>query len=314
MLPSWLQAVVLGVVQGLSEFIPVSSSGHLVLVPHLLGWDRPGLAFDVALHIGTALAIVVFFRSELAAMLRGLFGGGDDPEASLYRRLALLIVAATVPVGIVGLALEGFFAEVFESPVAAASFLFVTAALLWSGERWRTRRVRQAGSAGTSADAAAPKRLTRMSGPALAAEPLPRLSTGADSGDPAGLGLDRLGPGRAVAIGAAQVLALFPGVSRSGTTIVAGMFAGLTREAATRFSFLLGLPAMAGAAVVSLPDLGDGLGLYTVFDVALGMVASFISGYAAIRFLVALVARERLIPFAIYCLIAGAAALTVMFL
>lgn len=295
--PSWLQSLVLGVVQGLTEFIPVSSSGHLVLVPYLAGWERPGLAFDVALHMGTALAIVVFFRRELIAMARGLLRGGDTPDGRLYRRLALMIVAGSIPVGVIGLTFKDAFAATFESPAVAAAFLFVTAALLWSGERWRARRIARRIANEEDQDRSTP----RGGGDGL--------STGADANDPAGLGLDRIGPRQALVIGTAQIFALLPGVSRSGTTIVAGLFAGLTREAATRFSFLLGLPAMAGAEILSLPDLASDMGIYTVSDVLLGVVASFLSGYAAIRFLVALVARERLTGFAIYCVVAGASGL-----
>jgi undecaprenyl-diphosphatase len=143
-IPQWLQAVVLGVLQGATEFIPVSSSGHLVLVPYLLGWERPGLAFDVALHAGTALAIFLYFRRELGGMVWAVFRGGGTREGRLYRRLAVLLVAASVPVAVVGLLFKDTFEQLFETPPVAASFLLVTAVVLVAGEKVRDRRVRRA--------------------------------------------------------------------------------------------------------------------------------------------------------------------------
>ncbi len=278
----WLQAIVLGLVQGLTEFIPVSSSGHLVVVPNLLGWERPGLAFDVALHLGTATAIVVYFRTELYGMLRGVVLGTRTPDGPLYRRLALLLVLASVPIAIAGLAFEDAIEDVFGQPLVVCAFLLVTALILVGGERFRDRR-----ALGASTEP-------------VRAEPSPgTLQVGADPADPRGLSLDRVGPKHALIVGLGQMLALFPGVSRSGSTIMAGVFAGLTREAATRFSFLLALPAMMGAAILGLPDITEP-GIYSGLDIALGVATAALSGYLAIRFLVALVSRARLTAFAIY--------------
>jgi undecaprenyl-diphosphatase len=306
--PTWIQAVVLGLVQGLTEFIPVSSSGHLVLVPYLLGWERPGLAFDVALHMGTIGAIVVYFRGELLAMLRGLLLGAKTPDGLLYRRLALFLVAATVPVALAGLAVKDAVEEVFASPLATSFFLLVTAAILIGGERLRDRRVARSGLAAPSVVGAdrpvwAGDWVGGVTG-TPASEPGTGLTLpiGQDAGDPSGRTLDRLGLRQALVIGGAQVLALLPGVSRSGTTIMAGVAAGLTREAATRFSFLLALPALLGAGVLSLGDLREP-GIYGYGDIAAGVVTAFASGYLAIRFLVALVSRDRLTPFARYVVV-----------
>ncbi|MDP8977824.1 MAG: undecaprenyl-diphosphate phosphatase [Actinomycetota bacterium] len=296
MVPTWLQALVLGLVQGLTEFFPVSSSGHLVIVPALLGWPPPDLAFDVALHMGTAGAVVVYFRADLVAMARALVTRGDSPPGRFYRRLAVALVVSSVPVALIGLGLKSTFERAFATPAVASGFLFLTAALLVAGERVRSARVGSAARIGASG-----------SGPAHPSptEQGPRgVATGADVSDPVGRRLDELTLPRALVIGVAQTLALFPGVSRSGTTITAGVVAGLTREAATRFSFLLALPALAGAGVLSLPDLARP-GMFGGLDLALGVLAAFATGYAAIHFLLRLVARERLTGFAVYCAAVG---------
>lgn len=360
MIPSWLQAVVLGIVQGLTEFIPVSSSGHLVLVPYLSGWERPGLAFDVALHLGTAGAIILYFRGELFAMARGVLSGGDTPDGRLYRRLALFFVIASVPIGIVGLTLHDLFEEAFATPPVAAALLFLTATILFSGERWRARRVRLAGAAGVVAGGAGAARgssegaarrggeapgAARGSGEGMArrggeaqgaahgsgegatrrggaaadgagdgtAPGVYTLELGDDPADPAGCRLDQVTLRQALLIGLAQCLALFPGVSRSGTTIMAGVAAGLTRQAATRFSFLLALPALVGAGILSLPDLAEP-DVYTGWEIAGGVLASFVASYLAIRFLVAFVSRQKLDVFAAYCVVAGSIGLGVWLL
>ena len=295
--PNWLEAIILGIVQGLTEFIPVSSSGHLVLVPFLFSWERPGLAFDVALHVGTALAVVAFFRKEVWAMITGVLRGAKTAEGRLYRMLAFWIVLGSVPVGITGLLLKDFFEDAFATPRVAATFLFVTAGLLISGEAFRRTRIRRA------AHASVPD--------AVENEPYPpaesseaHLPTGHDADDPTGVTVPQIRLKHALLIGLAQAMALFPGISRSGITITAGIAAGLTREAATRFSFLLSLPALAGAAVLSLPDLAAP-DVYSPPEILGGVVAAFISGYLAIRFLVDAVARYGLRGFAVYCVGAG---------
>jgi undecaprenyl-diphosphatase len=291
-----LRAIILGIVQGLTEFIPVSSSGHLVLVPELLGWERPGLPFDVALHVGTVGAILIYFRAELWGMARHVVRPDGSEASRLYRRLAGLLALATIPVAIAGLFLEGVFARAFATPSVAAGFLLVTAATLLTGEWFRRRRRARPLPAGHR--------------PAGAVEDEERIGVplGGDDGDPAGLTVDRIGVREAVIVGLAQVLALFPGMSRSGTTITAGLGAGLTREAATRFSFLLALPALAGAAVVGLPGLGDS-DIYSGPAIAAGIAAAGVSGYLAIAFLVRLVSRVGLYPFVAYLVVAGSVSL-----
>ena len=303
-----LQAVVLGLVQGLTEFIPVSSSGHLVLVPHWLGWETPGLAFDVALHMGTLAAVLVYFRAELLAMAKGALGLDRTPQGQLYRRLLGYLVVASVPIAIVGLVFEEQLTAAFDSPLVASLALFGTAALLVLGERVRDRRTGR-GDRRTarvdpierpSADASASGRV-EVTAP-------PGLPTGADPTDPRGTTLAGLGLRQAVQVGLGQCVALLPGISRSGTTITAGMVSGLTRPAATRLSFLLFLPAAAGAALLSLPDLAQP-GPMSGVAILWGVVAAFVSGLAAITFLVALVARRGLGVFAIYCVAVGSVGL-----
>lgn len=299
MITEWVQAIVLGVVQGVTEFIPISSSGHLVLVPYILGWQRPGLAFDVALHAGTAGAIVLYFRTELVGMALALLRGGRSREGRLYRRLVVLLAAASVPVAVVGLLLKDAFEAAFDTPAVAAVMMLVTAAVLVGGEKLRTRRV--------AARTHAPAREESVSpDPAADTDLAARadLAVGIDPADPTGKDLERLGLREAVLVGMAQTLALMPGMSRSGTTIMAGVAAGMTREAATRFSFLLALPAMVGASIVSLPDLGEP-GAYSAGATVAGVVAAFLAGYGAIAFLVRLVAHTSLTVFARYLLVAG---------
>ncbi len=280
-----LQALLLGIVQGVTEFIPVSSSGHLVLVPYFLGIDPPSIAFDVALHGGTFAAVVLYFRTDLTRLIAAVFGAGDPTLVSYYRRLALLLVLASVPIALVGIALRGVFEAAFDSPTAAAAFLIVTGTLLLLGEAARSRRGGISGAVAETDDE--------------------QTAVGHDPGDPEGLTLDAIGARQALVVGFGQCVALFPGISRSGTTIAAGMSAGLTRPAATRFSFLLALPALVGATIVSVPDLVSGAVGFSPIAMVAGVVAAFVSGFLAIRWLLALVARDRLTMFAAYCFGAG---------
>ena len=273
-----LQAFVLGLVQGLTEFIPVSSSGHLQAVPFLLGWSSGSLAFDVALHVGTLLAVVAYFRSDLLGIARSVLrprDGSDGARGS--RRLLVVLAVASLPAAVVGLLARDAIGAAFDAPLAVAAFLVATAIVLWSAELLRSRL----GTAEHAADDRA----------AVASE------------------LDALPWSRVVGIGAAQAFAILPGVSRSGATIAAGMALGLSRGAAARLSFLMLLPVTLGAALVTLPDLGTPEPGAIAFDapaIALGVAVSAVSGYLAIRFLIALVARRRLTVFVPYVLLLAA--------
>jgi undecaprenyl-diphosphatase len=285
--PEWLQALVLGIVQGLTEFIPVSSSGHLVLVPALAGWERHGLAFDVALHVGTLAALLAYYRRDLLAMLRAVTVAPPSPARDGYRRLVALFVLATIPVAIAGLALEDVVESVFAAPITTAWLLFGTAAVLLGGE-WIHRRREAAGTVTPDGEV----------------EPVTGVAP------PLG-GLRLLTLRQALTVGAAQCFALLPGLSRSGLTISAGIAAGLSRPAATRFAFLLGLPAIGGAALVQAPALRE-IGTVGTTELVIGVVASAVSGYLAIAFLVRLVARAGVQRFAYYVLPVAVLSLVVL--
>ncbi len=252
-----LEAIFLGIIQGATEFLPVSSSGHTVLVPALLDMSSPGLGLIAIAHQGTLLAVLVYFWRDLWAIVRGVLRGIrqraylEDADS----RLGWYIVLASIPVAAAGLLLQDFFEEMFARPIFAAGFLLITAALLFIGERLRSGDIE----------------LKRMDG------------------------LD------ALAVGLFQMLALFPGISRSGSTIAGALWRGLDRETAARFSFLLGVPAIGGAGLLSVIDAVQGgasgqVGLYTAT-----FIASAISGYICIHFLLSWLREHSLIPFAIYC-------------
>ena len=278
-----LQAFVLGIVQGVTEFVPVSSSGHLQAVPFLLGWEPGSLAFDVALHLGTLVAVIAYFRADLWGIVRAVLRPRlRDAAARGSRRLLLVLAVASVPAAVVGLVARELVTAAFEQPLAIASFLVVTALLLWSSERRRT----QLGTVEHAADDLV----------AIDRE------------------LDALPMSRVVGVGGAQALAIFPGISRSGATIAAGLALGLSRGAAARLSFLMLLPITVGAALVTLPDLATiepGVLPFGPVEIALGVSVSAVSGYLAIRYLIALVARRSLLLFARYVLVLAAALVVV---
>jgi undecaprenyl-diphosphatase len=238
-----IQAVVLGIVQGLTEFLPVSSSGHLIVVPALLGWDDPfieSLAFSVMLHVATLLALLIYFREDWRRIIpAGLATLGDrsfrgDPD----RKLAWLLVASTVPAVIVGVALNDLIETAFREPRLVAITLVVGGAILWIADRLGSRR----------------REMSSLTFPL------------------------------AMGIGAAQAIALVPGVSRSGISISAGLFAGLTREAAARYAFLMATPITAGAGAWELRKIVSGeAGVdLPIVPLLAGMVAALIAGLLAI--------------------------------
>jgi undecaprenyl-diphosphatase len=258
---TYLQAVVLGLVQGLTEFLPVSSSGHLILVPHLFGWRDQGLAFDAMMHVGTLAALVAYFRGELLGMMRG----------TMSRRLGVILVAATVPAAVAGVLLERVIETQLRSPLVIAATTAVFGLLMWY------------------ADARANAR------PASADDPLEALTW-------------RQG----LAVGCAQAVALIPGTSRSGITITTGLLAGLDRETAARYSFLLGLVITAGAgAKKSLGVMRDGIPPGELGPILVGLFVAFASGWFAVWFLVSYLKRRSLLPFVIYRLALAAAILAI---
>ncbi|HVF52397.1 MAG TPA: undecaprenyl-diphosphate phosphatase [Actinomycetota bacterium] len=259
---SLLEAVILGTVQGLTEFIPISSSGHLVVVPELFGWDHPGLAFDVLLHVASLIALVVYFARDLL----GVVGGALRRERPALRLVGLLALG-TVPAALAGFLFGDYFEEAFTEGRVAALQLLITAAILVAGELAYRFHV---------------DRASRRDG----------LRE-----------VEDLGVWDALAFGTAQAIAIFPGVSRSGATIAAGLAGAVSRAAAARFSFLLAIPALAGAAALKVPELGAstvGFGAGVA-----GFVASLVVSYAAIAGLLRYLRNNTLYPFAVYCVIAG---------
>lgn len=275
-----VQAFVLGLVQGVTEFLPVSSSGHLQAVPFLLGWDSGSLAFDVAVHVGTLLAVVLVFRTDLLAMLRAVLRPRPGHDGARARRLVGVLAVASLPAAVVGLVLGDAIEAAFDRPLVVAAMLVATAATLWWSERRRT-------ALGTTEPAVDP-----------------------DAGVLGGV------PWRtALGVGAAQALAVMPGMSRSGATISAGLALGLSRAEAARLSFLMLIPVTLGAAVMTLPDLASpppGSLPFGPREVAVGVATSAISGVLAIRFLLALVARRDLLGFARYVLVLAAVLVVVV--
>ena len=280
------EAVVIGALQGVTELFPVSSHGHSVLLPALLGgrWARdlsvsaaesPYLAFIVGLHVATAVALLVFFWRDWVRILHG-FGTSiryrriSTPD----ERLAWMIILATIPVGVTGLVLEHTFRTVLGRPIPAAIFLAVNGVLLYGAERLR-RRADQRTSIGGHGSVAVDQ----------------RIATGAFTGT--------------TLVGAAQILALLPGISRSGITMAAGLLKGLSHEDAARFSFLLATPVILAAGVLKLPDLFGPLGDGIRSQVIVGSLASGVAAYLAVRFLTRYFETRTLTPFAIYCVAAG---------
>ena len=241
-----IHAAILGIVQGLTEFLPISSSAHLILVPKFLGWNDPfadSAAFDVMLHMGTLAALLIYFRTDLWRYLAAWLASirdrriGDDPN----RRIAWLLVISVIPAALLGAAFESTFDTTFREQIAwIAVFALIGAALLWLAERWGTR--------------------TR--------------------------GLEAMTRKDAAVIGAGQAVALFPGISRSGITIATGLFLGLERDAAARFSFLMSVPVIAGAGIFKARTLvGSGVGAAQAGELAVGVITSAIFGFIAVAFL-----------------------------
>ncbi|HEY6749011.1 MAG TPA: undecaprenyl-diphosphate phosphatase [Mycobacteriales bacterium] len=305
------EAIVVGLVQGVTELFPVSSLGHSVLLPALVGgrWARdltvsapesPYLAFIVGLHVATAVALLVFFRADWVRIARGFLTSVRDRSVSTSdQQLAWLVVLATVPVGVAGLLLEHTFRTVLGRPLPAASFLFTNGLILLAGERMR-RRV----------PAAVPVHQAAVAGVGGAPDAPPPVDV--DSGVAADRRLAGVGVPTALVVGAAQVLALLPGISRSGSAMVAGLVRGLDHEDAARFSFLLATPVILAAGVLKLPDLAGPLGAGIRGQVLAGSIVSGLAAYASVRWLTRWFSTRTLTPFAVYSLLAGAGSLLVL--
>ncbi len=260
------QSILLGIIQGLTEFLPISSSAHLVLTPYLLGWNIPDEAeftFDVLVQLGTLVAVIAYFWRDLVGIVKSFLLGiwHKKPFEEAQARLGWLLILATIPAVLAGLLFKELVEQAFSSPIATALFLIVTAIFLVSAERYG-RKVR---------------------------------------------GLEQLNWLDSLLVGLFQAASLFPGVSRSGSTITGGMLRGIDRRSAARFSFLMSVPVMLGAgglAVVDLFQLPDFTAqLPTLLA---GFVAALVMGYLSIRWLLGYLSRHSFYGFAVYCLIVAA--------
>ena len=262
------QAIVLGAVQGVTEFLPISSTAHLVLTPWFFGWPDPGLSFDIALHIGTLVALLLFFRAEWLQLAQGALGLFRGQRRAPNAQMALYLIVGTIPALIVGALLADFADSTLRHPLVIASTLIVLAIVLVIAERTGRRKTE-----------------------------LKNMSTT-----------------DAVAVGCAQALALIPGVSRSGVTITAGLFRGMTREAAARFSFFLSTPIIGAAVSKAIVDgFKEGFTSVDPTFVAAGIVASGVVGYLSIAFLLKFLATHSTYIFVYYRIVLGVLVATAYF-
>jgi undecaprenyl-diphosphatase len=300
------RALVLGIVQGLTEFLPISSSAHLSIVPRLLGWRTPELAFDVLLHFGTLAAVVAYFARDLWAFLLCLVAPGRlaPAQARSRRRLLGLLVLASAPAALVGYLLENWADAQTTRPLRAAVWLVVTTAIMIGAELYDRRRT--AAAVPLAYPAAGEVRrgpASRVEG--VVATRAERHGRGASAGGAGGAEeeMEELPVAQAAGIGVAQALALVPGTSRSGVTISAGLFEGVSREAAARFSFLLSIPAILGAGILKLGDLSGSA--ESLPELLVGFLAAAVSGFLAVSFLIRMLRTRTLWPFIWYRLAAG---------
>ena len=235
-----LQAIILGLVQGLGEFLPISSTAHLILVPHFFGWQDPGLAYDVALHLGTLIAVVSFFGKDWLNIFKLAFENNSniqfDQKNDFNKKTLWLLALATIPGVLAGYFLEAKAETIFRSPLVIAGTLFLAGLILYLVDKYLQH----------------------------------------------GKNIGQVNWKDSLIIGLSQAVAIIPGVSRSGATITAGLFLGLSRQSAARFSFLLSTPIILGATVFKLPELlQNGL----TWPIILGVAVSALSGYLAIKYL-----------------------------
>jgi undecaprenyl-diphosphatase len=254
------QAIIFGAVQGLTEFLPISSTAHLILLPWFLGWPDPGLSFDVALHLGTLVALLIYFRADWIALISSALGIVRGRTQSPDAKMALLIVGATIPAAAAGVLFESKVEETLRSPLIIAVSLIVMALVLVVAEIVGHRKK----------------------------------------------SLNEISWGEAMAVGVAQACAIIPGVSRSGSTITAGLFCSMKRDAAARFSFYLSAPIIAGAVAKKMVDiLQSGLGLEQLIPFVVGIISSGIVGYLSIAFLMRYLQTHNTYLFVYYRILLG---------
>jgi undecaprenyl-diphosphatase len=312
------EAAVIGLIQGVTELFPISSLGHSVLIPALVGgsWahdldaaapQSPYLAFVVGLHVATAIGMLVYFWRDWLRIIGAFFSSLRYREVrNPDQRLAWMIIVATIPVGLVGLAADHETRVLFAKPVLAAVFLIINGVILFSAERFRTpaslaadadlerkRLATEGGLGRTTAAHASGQRAVRQAEVSRAIAADERLAA--------------MGFGRSTLIGTVQIFALLAGISRDGIAMVAGMRTGLAREDAARFAFLLATPVILAAGLLELPKLTGPLGNGIHGQILVGSILSAIGAYVAVRFLVRFFQTRTLTPFAIYCVVFGLA-------
>ncbi|HZU55479.1 MAG TPA: undecaprenyl-diphosphate phosphatase [Actinocrinis sp.] len=328
---TYLEAIVIGLVQGVAELFPVSSLGHAVLIPAFIGgsWastldmtasQSPYLALVVALHVATACALILFFWRDWVRVIRGLVSSVRNRQIQTpYERLAWLLIVGTIPVGLAGLVLDKLLRQHLGKPVWAGLFLALNGLILIGAERLRGggaaaetagsgRRADRGGRGERAAASVMASGGSRRKQSTATLEPPRELDRHGRELPPeiaSDVRLARLSRGTAVQIGAAQILGLFPGLSRSGATIVTGLFKGLHHEDAARFAFLLATPVILLAGLYKLPELAKPENSSVVGPAIAGSLIAFVASYISVRYLVRYFETRTLTPFAIYCIIAG---------
>jgi len=254
------ESLILGLVQGLTEFLPVSSSGHLVIFEELFGVKSDDIVFEILVHFGTLIAVLIYFRKKLYGIIRSVFAAAFDKSARNLNpdlKLAVFLIVGTVPAVIIGLVFKSHIVEAFNSPRWASGMLLITSLILFS-TRWTVDRSRNLNSI------------------------------------------------RSLAIGFAQALAIMPGISRSGSTISTGMWLGMNKSEAAEFSFLLSVPAIAGAMILEIPEIVDNLSNANLMPAYIvGTAVSAIVGYLSIAFLLSVIKKGKFFYFGLYCAIVG---------
>lgn len=271
-----IEAFVLGLIQGISEFLPISSSGHLAIAGSIMNFseDESQLSFNILLHVATLVAVFIVYRKDIWEMVKAFFGMVKDLftgkglrlKEFLYRRLIIMLIVATIP----ATAAAFLLGDIIENPALwqIGMFLIITAILLFLSEKL----------AGGNTD------------------------------------LEKMSSKRAFGVGCFQALGTLPGISRSGSTIVGGLFCGLDKSTAVRFSFLMSIPAILGALILDIKDMFSATSqMLEPLPIAVGMITAAVSGYFAIKFLLKLVEKSKLSYFSIYCTIAGIAAIILNF-
>jgi len=255
-----LKSIILGIVQGLTEFLPVSSSGHLVIFQKLLKFNDPGVLFEIAVHLGTLVAVIIYFRKDIWEIIQSIFNWRKDaPENIKYaHHLLFYLIIASVITAIIGFAFKNIFESLFENTVLVGFMLIITGGILFASDKIRNTTKK------------------KMSVPS------------------------------SLLVGFAQSIAIIPGISRSGATITTGIFTGRTRDLATRFSFLLSIPAILGATILKIKNMQSAMSSSeVVLNFILGGIVAAIVGYFAISFLIKMIKQAELFYFSIYCWIIG---------